>query len=212
LIESQNIPQDLAECALLRAGGFMVASMLSNLDIEHLLAESKRQELVAKRNVCLKGEAAEWRGGVPARAYSLAVGGQAQQAIHSSAATVDALRQIGGIPVALSGGGSYSYYTEPGDFLALHRDVIACDIALITCLETGPGSETGGRLLLYPGHIHQPLSVVREAGPEAAVCLRLKQGESVVLFGGLVPHEVLPVTARRVVSVACYRALSAPSR
>jgi hypothetical protein len=203
-MKATEIPERLAQCALLRAGGFAVTSVLSAFHVD-LLEDSKRQESWAKRNILLSGKADEWRGGAPARAYALAAGGPVQFAIHTAAATYEALRQVAGVSVALSGGGTYSYYAEPGDFLALHRDVVACDITLITCLETGPSGEETGRLLLYPGHIHEPLSSARQAGPEAAVSVQLEQGESIVMFGGLVPHEVSPVTARRVVSVVCYR-------
>ena len=183
----------------------MVVSLLSAVDFARLQEEAKSQESLGQRNVCLNSAADEWRGGTPARAYTLANGGPVQQAIHASAATHQFLREIIGLPAALSGGGTYSYYSEFGDFLGLHRDVLACDIALITCLEAAPASQDSGRLLLYPSHVREPLSAIRQEGADAAVAIHLKPGESIVMLGGLVPHEVTAVTRRRLVSVACYR-------
>jgi hypothetical protein len=200
-----SIPASVAKCPLLRADGFMVVALLSAADLARLQEEAKSQESLAQRNVCVSSTADEWRGGIPARAYALANGGSVQHAIHASAGIHQFLRQIIGVPATLSGGGSYSYYSESGDFLALHRDVLACDVALITCLEAAPASQDSGRLLLYPGHVREPLSAVRQAGAHAAVAIHLEPGESIVMLGGLVPHEVTAVTRRRLVSVACYR-------
>jgi hypothetical protein len=104
--------------------------------------------------------------------------------------------------------GSYSYYLRAGDHLALHRDVVGCDLAVITCLcDTGGGAGPGGTLLLYPGRNLETLGVIRATPEQGAIAVSLSPGHSLVLLGGIVPHSVSPVTEgqRRVVSLLCFQ-------
>ena len=122
---------------------------------------------------------------------------------------VAALSRICGVEVALIGGGTYSYYENAGDFLALHRDVVKCDVAVITCLSLRVPDLSAGGMHVYPEYIREPLSRVRAAGRDAGRAAPLARGETIVLFGGILPHEVIPMAAgqERIVSVMCYRAL-----
>jgi hypothetical protein len=122
---------------------------------------------------------------------------------------VAALSRICGVEVVQTGGGTYSYYENPGDFLALHRDVVKCDVAVITCLSLKVPDISAGGLHVYPDYIEEPLSRVRAAGRGAGRVAPLARGETIVLFGGILPHEVTPMAAgqERIVSVMCYRAL-----
>jgi hypothetical protein len=121
-----------------------------------------------------------------------------------------ALGRIVGITVEPTGGGTYSYYEVRGDFLALHRDVVKCDVAVITCLSlrVSDGPSAGG-LYVYPEYMREPLSRVRAAGKGVGRAVSLDRGETIVLFGGILPHEVTPMMEgqERIVSVMCYRAL-----
>ena len=105
--------------------------------------------------------------------------------------------------------GSFSYYTRPGDFLGLHRDVETCDISVITVLHDESSSMSrGGALVLYPGRITDALSAIRARPYVGAQTIKLSLGQTLVMFGGVIAHRVLPVVQgqRRVVSVLCFRA------
>ena len=114
-----------------------------------------------------------------------------------------------------SGHGSYSYYENAGDFLDLHRDKLACDVAVITCLQLKdtPERNASGGLLVYPALAEESLSCVRSSGVTAGIRILLSPGDTIVLLGGIVPHEVTPMMPgqERTVSLMCYRMLSAPS-
>ena len=104
--------------------------------------------------------------------------------------------------------GTYSYYLRPGDFLGIHRDILACDVAVITCLIDGvQKSHDSGSLCLYPDRFTEPLSNVRSTPEKGAFKLHLAAGQTIVMYGGLIPHTLLPVSGgeSRVVSVLCYR-------
>ena len=120
------------------------------------------------------------------------------------------LAPLAQLPVAPTGScGTYSYYCRPGDYLTIHRDIATCDVAVITCLEEEGIASSGGKLCVYPSRVHESLAQVRRDPTRGALPLRLAPGETVVLFGGLVPHCTLPVVAgqNRVVSLLCYRAI-----
>jgi hypothetical protein len=97
----------------------------------------------------------------------------------------------------------------PRDFLTIHRDVMTCDVALITCLEETGVHDSGGKLCFYPQRIWELLGANRREPTKGAVPMRLAPGDTAVLLGGVVPHCTLPVSGgqRRVVSLLCYRAL-----
>ena len=109
----------------------------------------------------------------------------------------------------LGGRGTYSFYAQTGDYLDIHRDIEACDVAVITCLYNAPQlNARGGALCLYPSRLFEPLSIVRSTPDEGAVIVNLEAGQTLIMFGGIIPHTLLPVSAgqTRIVSVLCYRA------
>jgi hypothetical protein len=126
------------------------------------------------------------------------------------------LRQLTGVaPVPNSRFGGYIYYTRPGDYVGVHRDDETCEVAAITCLYDGPhAAADGGALFVYPMRIAQPLAAIRATPDEGAVRLRLRPGQTLVMFGRLLPHAVLPVAAgqRRIVSALCYHVPSLATR
>ena len=121
----------------------------------------------------------------------------------------DTLASVCGLGVSASGCGTYSYYEETGDFLAVHRDVEQCDLAVITSLTRCRMDCPAGELVVYPDLIREPLSTVRAAGRSAGISVPLDRGHTMILLGGILPHEVVPTSPgqERIVTVNCYRLL-----
>jgi hypothetical protein len=91
----------------------------------------------------------------------------------------------------------------------VHRDTVGCDLAVITGLTAAPDA---GALVVYPAFRDKPLSAVRKAGPSAGIPIALERGDTIVLLGGSVPHELTPVSRERIVAIMCYRVVDEPSR
>ena len=135
-------------------------------------------------------------------------GGPTQTSIFASPDLAAYLSEICGLRLKFAGVGSFSYY-EPGDFLALHRDIVTCDITLLTCLrDTAAGTPDRSGLRIYPAYARLPLTQLRSEDAPAHIDVHLDRGQTAVLLGGIVPHEVLPMTAHqhRTVSVVCMTA------
>jgi hypothetical protein len=152
----------------------------------------------------------ELRGGKPSRSLLTSTAGAIQDAWYAS----HHIRQFAssqlGLPVVPSGNrGSYSYYARTGDFLDLHRDVDMCDVAVITALHDNSAPEdSSGALALYPSRIGEPLSTIRERPQEGLSLVKLLPGQTIIMFGGAIPHCVIPVREGqlRIISVLCFRA------
>jgi hypothetical protein len=148
------------------------------------------------------------RGGAPARRLFSSVGGAAQQALYSSKALLGFFGEVVGATLRPSGPqGSYSYYARTGDHLGLHRDIAACDVAVISCL-CDEGAQAGsGALQLYPTRIAEPLSHIRATPDRGLVSVCLRPGQTIVLLGGYVAHATAPMAEgqKRLISVLCYR-------
>jgi hypothetical protein len=208
----RSVPPPLAASPLMRAGGYEVYRGL--LDprgyLELMLAEALAGREAAEEHAVDGSDGTEGRGGVPARRFLSASGGPVQDAFYAAPWMTEMLSERAGAPVTpTSSRGTYTYYARPGDHLALHLDVELCDIAVITCLHTRlPTAGHGGVLRLWPGCTEEPLSAVAAGGERGSVDLWLGRGDTVALFGGFVPHQVLPIegTQSRIVSVLCYTA------
>jgi hypothetical protein len=178
---------------------------------EELLEEALARQATAARQSSLAGAGAETRGGEPQRALSTAGGGEVQDVVYHSPELRQHVSELLGLDVVPSGGrGSYSYYDRPGDFLDLHRDIDTCDVSVITVLQdSGSGDDYTGALVVYPDYVEEPLSAVRQAAGRGGMAIRVLAGQTVVLLGGLVPHQVLPVAAAqaRIISVLCLRVM-----
>jgi hypothetical protein len=127
--------------------------------------------------------------------------------LHASRQLTNDVGQICGIAVSSTGVGTYHFYEREGDFFALHHNFVGCDIAVITCILQRLMEQPMGELLVYPNFFCQGLSRVRAAGKAMSVSIPLVPGETAILLGGQLPHEVTPVAAGqdRVVAVNCYR-------
>lgn len=146
---------------------------------------------------------------VPLQRRRSAIGGEVQEAIYHSRWMVRFLRKLTGVsPTPNSRFGGYIYYTRTGDHVGIHRDDETCEVVAITCLCDGPqGGPEGGAFCVYPSRLSEPVAAIEAAPERGVVRLRLRPGQTLVMFGRIVPHSVLPVTdgQRRVVSALCYQ-------
>lgn len=208
---SIEIPQAMLESALMRQGGFGVYGFPDAAVCARLYQEAAERYPAATAQENWDDDLEELRGGKPRRRMLTAEAGPVQDQLYVAPALPEILSATCGVPIAPSGNrGSYSYYARPGDFLDLHRDVETCDLAMITCLyETSGGSEAGGALALYPSRIHEPLSAIRARPQEGAVLVKLQPGQTILMYGGVVPHLLMPVREGqvRVISVLCFQAV-----
>jgi hypothetical protein len=92
--------------------------------------------------------------------------------------------------------------------MGLHLDVVQCELVVLTVLQDfSPADDPSGSWDLFPGQVGRPLPTV-STGRHGRRSIKAKPGQSLVMFGGLVPHRVRPVAAgqRRIVSALCFRA------
>ncbi|HEX8921611.1 MAG TPA: hypothetical protein VF766_09050 [Pyrinomonadaceae bacterium] len=192
-------------------GGFEVfEGFLDQEGYDLMLAEAVQLARDAPvSNVSISDEE-EVRGGAPARHFRSVPGGPVQEAFYQSPSLLKLLSELCNVTLTpLGGRGTYSFYAEPGDYLAIHRDIESCDVAVITCLYNAPRlDDYGGALCLYPTRLFEPLSAVRSTPHEGALVVNLEPGQTIAMFGGIIPHTLLPTSAgqTRIVSVLCYRA------
>jgi hypothetical protein len=203
-----NPPQEVLESRLFAAGGYLVVSGLFDEEtLDRMLAEADAARPEALRGFVADSDRTEGRGGSPARSYRSGPGRDLHWALHGCQQMAEALGRLCGVTVSATGGGTYSYYERTGDFLAVHRDVLQCDIAVITSLTPGLFDGSTGELAIYPEFIREPLSTVRSAGRASATVVPLDRGQTIILLGGIVPHEVAPTCPgqERIVAINCYR-------
>ena len=193
-------------------GGFGVYDGLpDSATFDLLFAEARACYQSATVQESTEPDREDIRGGKPRRKLLASSAGPAQDAMYASESLRGILSATCGLPIMPSGNrGSYSYYARPGDFLDLHRDVETCDVAMITALyDNSLPAANGGALVVYPGRVGEPLSAIRARPREGARLVKLAPGQTIILFGGVLPHCVLPVGDGqvRMVSVLCFRAL-----
>jgi hypothetical protein len=201
-------PAEVLTSRVFAAGGyFVVSGLFDEATLEGLRAEAETARPEGVRQYLSDSDGTEGRGGSPARAFRSSRGRDLHWNLHGSPEMKARLEQVCGVTASPTGSGSYSYYEQAGDFLALHRDILQCDVAVITCLAAQAGDGPSGELTIYPGFMREPLSVVRRAGRQYGTVVALERGHSIVLLGGLVPHEVTPACAgqERIVAINCFR-------
>ncbi|MGI9056756.1 MAG: hypothetical protein ACR2F2_13255 [Pyrinomonadaceae bacterium] len=206
-----EIPQPILTSPLMRRGGFDIFSGIADEAVKNsLLAEAITQQEVMTESTVAVEDAEEIRGGAPRRRFTSSAGGELQRAFYHSEWLLGFLRDQT-LPFLQPTGpyGTFSYYSRTGDFLEIHRDISACDVAVITCLENRFGTDkAGGKLCLYPDRTDELLSKIRATPDEGAYEIFLEEGQTLVMYGGIVPHALLPVAEdqSRIVSVLCYQA------
>lgn len=202
-------PREILQSRLLAAGGYLVVCGLFDEEtLQNLRAEADVVRPDAGRVFVTDSDGTEGRGGFPARAYRSGPGGDLHWGLHGCQQMTETLSRLCGVTVSATGSGTYSYYEQAGDFLAVHRDVLQCDIAVITSLTKCMADSSTGELVVYPEFIPEPLSKVRAAGRASGTFVPLDRGQTIILLGGIVPHEVAPTCAgqERIVAINCYRA------
>lgn len=208
-------PKEILQSRLFAKGGYLVVTGLFGEEtLQALQAEADMVRAQGVRGYVLDSDGTEGRGGAPGRAYRLVAGGDLHWHLHGCQQMAETLGRLCGATVSSTGGGTYSYYEQPGDFLALHRDVLQCDIATITSLTHSIVDGSTGELAVYPEFVHEPLSAARRAGRSSSTFVPLDRGQTAILLGGIVPHEVTPTCAGqdRIVAVNCYRVQSSDAR
>jgi hypothetical protein len=206
-----DVPEVIRDSYLMKRGGFEVFEGLIDEPLRRdMLAEAVALLPHATRCEVLIADNQEVRGGRPRRAFSNGQGGPLQQAFNHSPAVLDFLRTLTSPGLTFTGEvGTYSYYINAGDYLDIHRDIVTCDVAVITCLHDRVlAGGDGGCLCLYPHRVSEPLSWIRATPRAGAIKVRVGVGQTIVLYGGIVPHALMPVAEgqARIVSVLCYRA------
>ncbi len=212
--KANQIPDIIQRSPLYQRGGFvLIDHLLEPSNLAQLQRESLALGSQASENLMLETDRSGFelnfgRGGSPARKFSSTQGGAVQDAFYQSQVLITMLETLCQTRIKPTGArGTYSYYAQEGDFLALHRDILQCDLTLITCLfdhTKGAANSLGGVLRLYPNHKLQPLSSVNPHS--LSIDLRLEVGQSIALLGGIVPHEILPTSLGqiRIVGVLCF--------
>jgi hypothetical protein len=202
-------PNEILQSRLFAAGGYLVVCGLFDQEtLQGLRAEADIVRPEAPRVFVEDSDETEGRGGYPARAYRSGPARDLHWALYGCLQMAEMLRRLCGVTVSATGGGTYIYYEQTGDFLAVHRDVVDCDIAVITSLTDSRVDGSAGELVVYPEFIREPLSTVRAAGINSGTFIPLDRGQTIILLGGIVPHEVAPTCAaqERIVAINCYRA------
>lgn len=204
-----SIPEAVRNSPLMRQGGFGVYEGLAERGVlAGMLDEAVALSANAAECHVAISDGEEVRGGRPARRFLTSSGGPVQQRFSTAPFVLRFLRSVTHQSLQPTGElGTYSYYARPGDYLAIHRDIVTCDVAVITCLSDAPCTARGGGLHLYPDRLFEPLSTIRVTPAHGACLVKLTAGQTIVLYGGLVPHALQPVDAGqvRIVSVLCYR-------
>jgi hypothetical protein len=158
----------------------------------------------------------DWRGGCPARQFLPVPGGSLLDALYHAETLSWSLQHLVGVPVRPSGQrGQFIFYSEPGDFISVHRDIEPCDAVMITCLyDNRPRETMGGTLYLYPTRHTEPLSHIRQHSARECVGVKLAIGQTLFFCGGRIPHGTIPIVPGqiRVVSTLCFHLQGMPSQ
>ena len=196
----------LSRSPLVRSGG-LLRTRIAGCDLGALVRDATDahagavEARVADRATDARGDPDRWLETAP--------GGPALEELVRSDGVFDALVRATGVGWRPAGPGSWSYYRHPGHHLGLHRDLAVCDVAVITCVvDEGGDGKGGGLLRLWPTRARSSLDEIR-SDPSGAREVRLRPGETVLLLGGFVAHQVLPLGPGhvRIVAPLCYQAL-----
>lgn len=193
-----------------RTAGVAVLDALPDQIGSALLQEAMAIYPSADRQDVPDGDNAAGRGGTPARHLYTAGGGPVQDSLYTAPWLSEYLSSLCGVAITPAGTrGSFSYYIHDGDYLGLHLDIETCDVTLITTLRDDAGpNDSSGALLLHIEHLGSNLHAVRHAPQQGLCMVKAIPGQSVLLLGGLLPHETVPITpgGSRIISALCFTA------
>ncbi|MDT7810540.1 MAG: hypothetical protein QOJ42_456 [Acidobacteriaceae bacterium] len=210
LVIERSIPECIKKSPMMQKGGFeIVNGLLPEPKREQMLAEAIRLYPESCQSYEPESDGEEIRGGSPARQFLSSQGGPVQDVFYQDNWLTGVLSDRTSNNIVTSGErGTFTYYVRAGDHLAIHRDVQSCDVAVVSCLlENSRPDQTGGCITIYPERIYEPLSSIRATPQEGALTIRLELGQTIFMFGGALPHSILPLGAEqtRIVSVLCFR-------
>lgn len=206
---TSSLPPSILTSALMRSGGYCVFEGIIDDSIRRrLLAEALQVSSQGTRCIVESSDDEQVRGGRPARSLVSASGGDVQEAFYAASWLLDHLRALTHPSLVPAGRrGTYSYYVRAGDHLAVHRDIVGCEVAVISCLsDASRQPDDSGALCLYPERLFEPLSSVRANAGLGAIKVRLYPGQTLVMYGGVIPHSLLPIGhgQSRIVSILCF--------
>lgn len=206
----QQSPAPIQNAPLWRNGGFAVFDQILTPELHTALLQEAWDVLPrGKREDVEDSDSEEWRGGCPLRRFTTVPGDSQLDFFYHSEAVRDLLRHLIGFPMSPSGHrGQYIFYSECGDHISTHRDIESCDVVMITCLfDSRPREPLGGTLYFYPDRHNEPLSLIRQTPEQGCVGIKLTMGQTLILFGGMVPHGIIPMASKqiRVVSTLCFQ-------
>jgi hypothetical protein len=208
-MQSCSIPNYFRQSELQKQGGFAVfAGLLTWEWHKSMLQEANNLFPYAQESKAILADLEEWRGGNPPRTFLSTVAGPVQQSFYHSLGLSRFLEQVTRLSVHLSGiQGTYCFYCRKGDYLSLHRDIEACDLAMITCLQDdAPSYDRGGVLCVYPNRYEEPLSQIRATLHQGCVPVHLAPNHTIIMYGGIIPHLITPTVNSqvRIVSILCF--------
>lgn len=196
----------LASSPLIGAGGLLRTRILDSCGLIALVDDAEQahpRAAEARVETHRSGER-----GDPDRWLESAPGGPALEQFACSEVVLDTLARATGVAWQPAGPGTWSYYRREGHHLGIHRDLAVCDLAVITCVVDQGGHGPAGLLRVWPARARESLDDIR-GNPHDARHLRIRAGETVLLLGGIVAHQVLPLVPRqlRIVAPLCYQAV-----
>lgn len=202
-----SVRKRLARSPLVQHGGLLRTRLLDTAGLAALVRDAEASH--ASATEALRPEPDPDERGDPDRWLESAPGGAPLEAFLRSGPVTDALVRATGAPWEPAGPGSWSYYRRAGHHLGVHRDLAVCDLAVITCVvdeRPDTAEHPGGLLRLWPGRVRDGLAAIR-ADPRGAIDVRLEAGETILLLGGIVAHQVLPLGPGhvRIVAPLCYQ-------
>lgn len=206
----QQSPDLIQDSPLCQNGGFAVFDQIITPELHTALLQEAWNVLPrGKREDVEHPDSEEWRGGCPPRRFTTVPGESQLDSLYHSETVKDLLRHLIGFPISPSGQrGQYIFYSKCGDHISIHRDIQSCDVVMITCLfDSRPREPLGGTLYFYPDRHNEPLSLIRQTPGQGCVGIKLTMGQTIILFGGMIPHGIIPMAPEqtRVVSTLCFQ-------
>ncbi len=147
------------------------------------------------------------RGGCPRRRLRSIAGGPVQSALFADPALAAFVSGEVGAPARPCGSqASFTWYRGDGSHLGIHRDIVGCDVALITCVDDDAPDADGGALDVWLDDGLTPLDILRADPDRGRTRIPLAAGDSMLIHGGVLPHRVPALHGRRsrIVSLMCF--------
>jgi hypothetical protein len=189
-------------------GGYAIYDdLLNRKDFRDLCSEAHDYYRFASYDVYFGPPKGRNRHAHPPRKFRHTNGGPVQERLFNDGWLLDFLSDECQLFVHPPSSGTFSYYLETDDFIGLHLDREKCDLVIITVLhDNSDPRELSGSLVIYPDHTGDDLRDVSAASTKGRA-IKPRAGQSILLFGGVVPHYLEPTAQGqdRVISVCCFQ-------